>query len=246
MYFRKKVTGALISLVYVLVMIYSCEKASSQDVQLWTDAFVVKPLGYFEYEGNLGTSQLLSKDGWGDYYFCNTLSYQRVNWYLAEVALEFHRTIDPQAQNVSEIDMFIGQRFFFTTFLEKIHLQLPYFYLRLDNRIMNYEDGTTDNKVRLRPRIGGRFLINNMFIDDKTWYIPFYAEYFVNFNGDAFERYASRNRFMTGLGYAFTRKLRTELNYYAQRSRNTNEESFTKTDMMFQVAVRYYFLKGVD
>jgi len=218
----------------------------SQDVQGWMDGFVVKPFGYFEYEGNIGINRLLQEDGWGDYYFANTLSYQRINWYLAEAALEFHYTKDPQALNITEISMFLGQRFFFTTFIEKIHLQLPYFYLRLDNRFLNYEDGTMDQKVRLRPRLGGRFILNNIFIGDNTWYIPFYAEYFFNFNGEAFERYASRNRFMTGVGYAFTQRLRGEFNYYGQRSRNTNEDSFVKTDMMFQVAVRYYFLKGTE
>jgi len=218
----------------------------SQDVQGWMDAFVVKPFGYFEYEGNLGTAKLIQKDGWRDYYLANTLSYQRANWYLAEACLELHSTRDPQDQNVKEVTVFLGQRFFFTTFIKKIHLQLPYFYLRLDERNLFYEDGSTDQKVRLRPRLGGRFILNNIFISDKTWYIPFYAEYFINFNGEAFERFASRNRFMTGVGYAFTQKLRGELNYYAQRSRNSNEDSFERTDMIFQVAVRYYFLKGVE
>lgn len=233
-------------LLLVQTLFINSEKAFSQEVQGWMDAFVVKPLGYFEYEGNLGNARLLQKNGWKDYYFANTLSYQRANWYMAEAALEFHKTIDPQSQNINEISMFIGQKFFFTTFMERIHLQLPYFYLRLDQRFLNYEDGSTDQKMRLRPRLGGRFILNNIFIDDKTWYIPFYAEYFINFNGEAFERYASRNRFMTGLGYAFTRRLRAELNYYGQRSRNTNEDSFVKTDMIFQVAVRYNILKGTE
>jgi hypothetical protein len=238
-----KVTALLI---FLQTSAINSEKAFSQDVQGWMDAFVVKPFGYFEYEGNLGTARLIEENGWRDYYFANTFSYQRVNWYLAEAALELHYTNDPQAQNIKEVTLFIGQRFFFKNFIESIHLQLPYFYLRLDERFLNYDDGTSDQKIRLRPRLGGRFILNNIFIDENTWYIPFYVEYFINFNGEAFERFAARNRVMTGVGYAFTQRLRTELNYYAQRSRNTNEESFVKSDMMFQVAVRYYFLKGTD
>jgi hypothetical protein len=233
----------LISLLgFCLISIVS----NSQDIQGWADVFVTKTFGYFEYEGNLGTARLLRENGWKDYYFANTISYQRASWYHAEAALELHKTLDPQALNINEISMFLGQKFFFATFIEKIHLQLPYFYLRLDNRYLDYEDGSADQKVRLRPRVGGRFILNNIFIDDNTWYIPFYAEYFFNFNGEAFERYATRNRFMTGVGYAFTQRLRAEINYYGQRSRNTNEDSFVRTDMMFQIAIRYQILKGND
>ncbi|GEM_PF-1294676 len=235
-----------IYLVAILGFFLLPPETNSQDVQGWMDAYVVKPFGYFEYEGNLGAAFLFADNGWNDYYIANTLTYQRINWYQAEAGLELHKTIDPQAQNNNEIYMYIGQKFFFTTFIEKIHLELPYFYFRLDNRFLNYEDGTTDQKIRFRPRLGGRFIINNIFIDKNTWYIPFYAEYFINFNGEAFERYAARNRFMTGVGYAFTRRLRAEFKYYGQRSRNTNEDSFVKTDMMFQVAVRYHILKGTE
>jgi hypothetical protein len=51
---------------------------------------------------------------------------------------------------------------------------------------------------------------------------------------------------MTFLVYALTQRLKAELNYYGQRSRNTNEDSFVKTDMMFQVAIRYHILKGTE
>ena len=152
-----------------------------------------------------------------------------------------------EAREITEVTMFLAQKFFFTTFMEKIHLQLPYFYTRMEDRFLSYhEDGTTEQKIRLRARLGGRFILNNIFIDNNTWYIPFYAEYFFNFNGEAFERYASRNRIVTGLGYAITQKFRAELMYYGQRSRNTIEDSFARTDMMFQVNLRYYLLKGVD
>jgi hypothetical protein len=238
---------AIAALFFLHAFIISSEKASSQDVQTWVDGFVVKPLGYFEYEGNLGTARLLQTNGWRDFYLCNTMSYQRATWYLAEGSAELHLTKDPLAQDITEVRIFLAQKFFFASYMEKIHLQLPYFYMRLEDRFMSYhDDGTTEQKLRLRARLGGRFLINNIFIDKNTWYIPFSAEYFFNFNGEALERYAASNRFMIGVGHAFTQRWRGELNYYAQRSRNTNEDSFEKTDMMFQLAIRYHILKATE
>lgn len=241
--FSKYKSGFFKALAILLISCFHSGKSSSQDFQGWLDLFLNKPFGNFEYEGNLGMNKLLENNGWGDYYFGNTLSYQAVGWYLAEAAVELHYTNDPQAQNINEVTVFIGQRFFISNFIEKIHLQLPYFYLRLDNRFLNYEDGTTEHKVRIRPRLGGRFILNNIYLGENTWYIPFYVEYYVNFNGEAFERYASRNRYVIGLGYSFTNNLRTELVYYAQRSRNTIEDSFEKTDMIFQLSLRYFWRK---
>jgi hypothetical protein len=224
--------------------VFSTGKSSAQDFQVWLDAYAVKPFGYFENEVNIGYDRLLKENGWRDYYICNTLTYQRISWFAAEAAVEFHHTDDPEAVDINEIRVFASARFNFATYMPKIHLQLPYFYLRVEERNLFYpEDNTSEQKLRLRPRLGGRFLLNNNYITDNTFYIPFYYEFFINFNGEAFERYASRNRFMAGLGYGITNKARAELMYFAQRSRNSIEDSFVRTDTMFQLNFRYYFLK---
>jgi hypothetical protein len=218
------------------------EKALSQDIQGWLDGFIIKEIGNTGvYEGNIGVNKLFQKDGWADAYFCNTFSWDVTPWYMAEGSLELHYTKDPQYTDMTEVRPWIGMKFTYNKFFESIHLERPYFYLRLDQRFLSYLDyDTTEIKTRLRPRIGGRFILKNNALSAKTFYIPFYFEYFVNFNGDALERYASQNRSVIGLGYVFNYSWRAEFVHYTQRSRHSQEEDFEKTDVIFQLQLRYF------
>jgi hypothetical protein len=213
-----------------------------QDVQAWLDGFIVKPIGNsIENELNLGVNKLVQNNGWGEVYAANTLSWIVTGWYTAEAALELHYTNDPQAFDIREARVFLGQKFTFTRFIEKIHLEQPYFYARLEQRFLEYPDqDTTEQKSRIRLRLGGRFLLNNTTMSAGTYYFPFYFEQFYNFNGEALERFASRKRWVVGFGYNWNYRWRTELFYYAQRSRNSIEDSYVKTDMMFQLKIYCY------
>ena len=239
---------SFVLVVSLLLSVFFSKQSRSQDVQTWYDYYLIKPIGeQFEFELNPGFDKLMQKDGWGDFYLCNTLSFQPANWYLADGSLELHYTYDPLAQNMTEVRVFIGSRFNFTRYIDKINLQSPYAYVRIEQRFLGYpEDGTTDRKKRIRARIGGRFLLNNDNLTDGTFYLPFYFEYFFNFEGDAYERFASRNRIVAGLGYAFNSRWRTELMYYGQRSRHSYEDNFEKTDVIFQLNVKYYWLKKAE
>jgi hypothetical protein len=183
----------------------------------------------------------LQKDGWADYYLCNTLSFTPFGWYYADGSVEFHYARDPESQNMTEFKVFLGQKFSYPYFFEAIHLENPYAYMRLEQRFLHYtEDGTDETKTQLRLRAGARFLLNNTTLSSGTYYIPFYFESFVNLNGEATEKFASRIRVVAGFGYAFNFRWRAELTYYGQRSRNRIEDSFVKTDNIFQLQVRYY------
>jgi hypothetical protein len=86
-------------------------------------------------------------------------------------------------------------------------------------------------------------MINKETMITGTFFIPFFFEGFINFNGEAFERFASRNRTVIGLGYIFNPHWRSEVVHYVQRSRNSIKDSYTKTDIIFQLKVNYYFMK---
>ena len=82
--------------------------------------------------------------------------------------------------------------------------------------------------------------MNNTILEKGTFYIPFYFENFFNFNGEAFERFSSRSMLQLGLGYVVNARCRTEITYYAQRSRDTVEDDFVRTGNIAQLLVRYY------
>jgi len=229
-------------LLLFLIGTLSVKQTHAQDVQLWLDGFVYKSFGKkWEYEGNVGVNKLLQKQGWGDIYLCNTLSWQGPWWYSAEGSLELHYTNDHQASDIIEVRPWLAQKFIFAHFVKALRLDKPHMYMRLDQRYLFYpEQDTSDVKTRLRVRFGGRVLLNNSKLTDKTFYVPFFFENFFNFNGEAIERYASRNRTVIGLGYVFNSKWRGEFDYYAQRSRNSIENELVKTDIMVQFKVMYY------
>jgi hypothetical protein len=232
---------AAITVVMISSLVFT-PKAYSQDYQAWIDGFIYKSFGNsLLNEVNIGYNKLVQKDGWSDYYIANTLSFNPFGWYVAEGSAELHYTADPQVQNMTEVRFYIGQEFSVPRFFEKIHLQNPYFYFRVEQRFLNYlEDGTSEEKTRVRMRLGCRFLLNNTTLSSGTYYIPFYLENFVNLNGEATERFSSRNRFVLGFGYIFNYRWRGEFYYYGQRSRNTVEDSFVKSDNIFQIRIKYF------
>lgn len=159
-------------------------QSHAKDVQLWMDGFVYKNFAKKgEYEGNVGVSKLLEKQGWGEIYFCNTAAWQASAWYSAEGSLEFHYTNDHEASDIIEVRPWLAQKFTFTQFFKALRIEKPYVYMRLEQRFLFYpEQDTTDTKTRLRMRLGGRILLNSSKLTDKTIYIPFFIENFFNFN----------------------------------------------------------------
>lgn len=217
-------------------------QSHAQDVQLWMDGFVYKNFAKKgEYEGNVGVSKLLEKHGWGEIYFCNTVAWQASSWYGAEGSLELHYTNDHEASDIIEVRPWLAQKFTFTQLFKALRIEKPYVYMRLEQRFLFYpEQDTTDTKTRLRMRLGGRILLNINKLTDKTVYIPFFIENFFNFNGEAVERFASKNRVVIGVGYVFNSKWKAEFDHYIQRSRNTIDDEIEKTDVMLQFKVMHF------
>jgi hypothetical protein len=237
----------LVFIQFLGLVTFCCiQKGYAQDTQIWIDAFGYREFGKsWEYEANIGYNKLAAPQGWSDVYFCNTASWQVNEWYMVEGSLELHYTFDQINENSIEVRPWIGQKFSYPKFINAIHLDKPFFYLRLDQRFLWYpESDAFETKTRFRPRLGGKFLLNNITLQSKTWYIPWFVESFINLNGEASERYASRRRIFLGLGYVFSPKWRLELDYISQRARNTFEGQFVKSDNIIWMQLKYYLIKG--
>jgi hypothetical protein len=120
-----------------------------------------------------------------------------------------------------------------------LNLFRPYLGIRLEERFFRYADKTTDQKTRMRLRIGGTFTLNNDFMRVRTWYIPFRLEFFFNVGGEAAEVSAEQNRLSVGIGYIFNSASRAEFSLTAQNAENTFSFS-SSTDLIFHFTFRQY------
>jgi hypothetical protein len=230
----------LISVLLILLLFCSVE---GQNTQGWFDFYGYRSFGKsWQYEGNIGMDVLMKQNGWFEIYFTNAVSVGIVNWYELEGGLEFHKTTDPVNFDVSEITFTLAQRFNFVQYLRAVHLQKPYFAMCLEQRYLWYpEEDTSDNKTRMRLKLGGRFILNRDAMVEKAIYMPFYFEGFFNFNGEAFEHTAEKAKASLGVGYIFDRRWMGEFVYKLQLGRNTLTNDVERSNIIFQALVRYHF-----
>jgi Protein of unknown function (DUF2490) len=234
----------LILTVLLFMTVCQPELSLGQDmnIELWADYFGYHRLGYkWDYEGNAGVNKLITAGGWWDFYFANTFTNQRISWLPVDGALELHYTYDPLLSDVIEIRPFIEPRLIWQTY-GKLRPYYPALGTRLETRFLYYSKTKDfEKKSRFRLRATTKVPLNSEIITAKTYFLSFLFEYFINIDGEAVERFASINRIMIGIGYAYSMNLRFEFMYYNRRSRNTIDEPFQSTDHMFQFLVRQYF-----
>lgn len=232
-------------LISVMLFVLVVCTVNGQNTQGIFDFFGYKKFGKsWEYEGNIGMDVLMKQNGWFEIYFTNAVSLEIAKWYELEAGLEFHKTTNPVSYDVSEINGTIAQKFIFVQYWKSIHLQKPYFAMCLEQRYLWYpEEDTSDTKTRLRMKLGGRFILNRDAMVEKAIYMPFYFEGFFNCNGEAFEHTAEKAKASLGLGYIFDRSWMGEFVYKVQLARNTISDDVDRSDIIFQVLVRYHFGK---
>ena len=73
-----------------------------------------------------------------------------------------------------------------------------------------------DFKLRFRYFLGLNIPLNNLQLDDRTWYLSIYNEVFLNTQNDLFDR----DRLYGGLGYKINHGLRLEMGYMNQFFQN--------------------------
>lgn len=71
-----------------------------------------------------------------------------------------------------------------------------------------------DFKLRVRYFLAANIAINNLKMEDKTWYASLYNEIFLQPGENVFDR----NRVFVGIGYRFNNNIRTEVGVLNQRT----------------------------
>ncbi len=143
--------------------------------------------------------------------------------------------------NTFEIRPVVGTRIHFTP-NRRIQTRL---YLRLEQRNLENLD-TKEWTQQWRPRVRVEAIIplnQDSYFKDNLWYAITDIEFLYDAK-DLEERYANRFRFRLGLGYRPTYTWRFELMYMNQESRDGIDETFSSTDNILRVRVKYFLKKS--
>jgi hypothetical protein len=238
---QAKSIKATLKVIFVALFILLFSKtANAQNGQLWLDADVYPSFSVnWDYKIEVGFRKYLVSEGWTRLHLRNVFTYKRMNWLLYAGALDLFYTFEKVTENYLEVRPWIQVTARWMTAGKYLNLFRPYVDVRLERRFFRYSDKSTDQKTRVRFRIGGTFLLNNDFMRVRTWYVPFRAEIFLNVGGEAQEVTADQNRIMAGIGYIFNSASRAEFNLTAQNSENTIRFS-SSTDLIFHFTFRQY------
>jgi hypothetical protein len=115
--------------------------------------------------------------------------------------------------------------------------------LRVESRNFFYSGGDTDSDSTVRFRNRLEFLVplnRERITDDGARYVLADWEWFVPLD-DPEERFASRQRIRTGIGYRRSWNWRYEVLYIWTRSRNTVDEEFSTNENIIDIRVRRLF-----
>jgi len=161
------------------------------------------------------------------------------------------RTLQTDAVHSTEVTARFGVRFHLFSRAQKFRIleQAPLRRIvvrdlvRVESRNFFYSGGDTesDSTVRFRNRLELLVPLNRERItDDGARYVLADWEWFIPVD-DPEERFASRQRIRTGIGYRRSLNWRYELLYIWTRSRNTIDEEFSTNENIIDIRVRRVF-----
>jgi hypothetical protein len=223
----------------VFILLFS-KTANPQNGQIWLDADVYPSFGVnWDYKVEAGYRKYLVSEGWTRYHLKNVLTYKKFNWILFAGAFDLFYTVEEVTTNYFEMRPWVQVEARWMTAGKYLNLFRPYLGIRLEERFFRYSDKSTDQKTRVRLRIGGTFTLNNDFMRVRTWYIPFKLEFFFSVGGEVQEVSAEQNRLTVGIGYIFHSASRAEFALTAQNAQNTFSFS-SSTDLIFHFTFKQY------
>lgn len=169
------------------------------------------------------------------------IAYKRNPFWDKKAEEEFHGgigffyTINIDAPNRFEIRPYQGYRLRWPNFT-RFTLQN---YVRLEERFEFTGDGDDEDfGLRLRYQVEGIFRCKNC---DNSFLKPLYLlisdEFFFNLNGT--KQFNDLIRIGPGLGYGFPSGWRPEFDFIFNRSRQTVEEEFTTSNVIFRFRIFY-------
>jgi len=114
--------------------------------------------------------------------------------------------------------------------------------VRFEWRNFWYSDGSESHETRVRNRLELKAGLNHRELSsDKTLYLIADFEFFVPLSDDVPERFASKRRTRVGLGYRRDDRLRFEVLFIRDGSRQTLEEDFDTAANILNARLKMFF-----
>jgi hypothetical protein len=201
-----------------------------------------------QYFGEVGIRTLVEREsGWSSLEVNNDLHYNIVAPVdlIAGMHLNYTRQTDStDLFNNLELRPWLGARLHLTPNAKFMLSNL----LRYEQRFMYYLVAD-DRQIgsRLRNRFELTWSINRPnFYHDKLWYITLDAEYFWPLNENPEERFANQAQVRLGIGYRLSYRWRFMVRFIEQFSRNTIDEDFKSSNLIFNFRVHFFIPAGTN
>jgi hypothetical protein len=246
-----------ISRMFSVVLLMCAHVASAQTTtQLWGNVTInwVKS-ERMVYELDFEPKALLDppegEPDWRNLDVTPNVEYALRRWFDLVADMTIGRTLQTDAVHSTEVTPRFGARFHLFSRAQQFRVleQAPRRRLvvrdlvRVESRNFFYSGGDTDSDstVRFRNRIEFLVPLNRERItDDRARYVLADWEWFIPLD-DPEERFASRQRIRTGIGYRRSFNWRYELLYIWTRSRDTIENGFSTTENIIDVRLKRVF-----
>ena len=157
-------------------------------------------------------------------------------WLQGSGGLIVNWTDDQVSGNTRELRPFAGVKAFLPN---SAHIHL-YELTRLEwRRMTNTENNTITREWRLRTRPGVEFPLSERAWQPGTLYGLANGEVFVEHG------FVNALRFMFGAGYIKSDRVRIELNYVVEQSRQSSSDALANSDNSFRLDFKYSFAEGL-
>ncbi len=236
----------------VVALLMPCAASAQTSTQLWTNFTFDWIKSHrvtvgVDLEPKLLIAAPSDDPDWATLDLTPSLEYSRGEWFDTVGELLVGRTKQTDDLDSTEVTPRIGFRLHLLSNLRheivkerrpKRRLVLRDL-LRLEWRNLDYSTDKPDSStLRVRNRVEALWPVNRPRItDDGASYLTADWEWFIPVDDPA-ERFASRQRIRTGIGYRHSFAWRFEAMYVWNRSRNTVDEPFSTTDHAIDLTMK--------
>ncbi len=232
----------LILIVIISFAIEAHAQNDAVDFQTWTDvtfAYFFKPK--LSVGGDVGLRGIVSSKDWNLFYIRPTINYTVSPVIKISGGVGSFNTFNNTLGNAYEIRLF-----------QDAHISWPdigwvdfYHRIRFEERFFFYEKLENDSNIRGRYLFRARTIDFKLLGEKKSFYLKGMWEVFVPIGKSATELFVNNQRYYAAIGHRSSDRLRFELFYIWQQSRELSDDGFQTSEHIIRLRF-FYTLKLPD
>lgn len=191
--------------------------------------------------GDVGLRGIISSKDWNQFYIRPTINYSVAPRVKISGGIGSFNTFNKTLSNTYEIRLF-----------QDAHISWPdigwvdfYHRFRFEERFFFYENLDSDQAIRGRYLFRTRTMDFKLLSKKKSFYLKGMWEVFVPIGESAAELFVNNQRFYAAIGHRNSDRLRFELFYIWQQSREFSDDGFKTSENIFRLRF-FYTLKLPD